>query len=56
MVRDMNDEYAKENKLEGKSVYEKYEEYVKNCHSDPNTFVTEYNFKEWLEAGRPNGL
>lgn len=32
-----------------------YAAYVEQCHSDPMIYVSEFNFKEWLEAGRPTG-
>ena len=32
-----------------------YAYYVEQCRSNINEYVSEYNFKEWLEAGRPSG-
>lgn len=32
-----------------------YEQYVKACHSVPHTYVSEFNFTEWQNAGRPKG-
>ena len=35
---------------------EAYEQYVKSCHADPMTYVSEYLFEEWRAMGRPISL
>ena len=52
-----DDEYRKEWNAEMKErqLKQKYEEYVKNCHSKLGVFVSEFSFKEWLEADQPDG-
>lgn len=32
-----------------------YASYVEQCRSDPMAYVSEFSFKEWLEAGKPTG-
>lgn len=32
-----------------------YEAYVAACHAKLGVFVSEFNFKEWIEAGKPSG-
>jgi len=53
-----NDDYRKEWNAEMKEQHlkQKYENYVKNCHSQIGVFVSEFSFEEWLAADQPDGL
>ena len=53
----MTDEYRKEWNMELKHqlLKDRYQQYVKNCHSKIGAFVSEFSFQEWLDNDEPDG-
>lgn len=53
----MTDEYRKEWNMELRHqlLKDRYQQYVKNCHSKIGVFVSEFSFQEWLDNGEPDG-